>query len=207
MDPTKQPNRITDFFKVLKDKKHKVDSAKASANVDEVSKQEEQQVVHAGMERKRDEDEERRLRARIDTEDGKTAAARTEEEIIREEIARFCSWSDEDEEYIYQKKSWNRRPPHWRNVGEYALVHGVGKAFFDHEQDFTCNRETAFNQIYRWMKDVKNNKEPTLQRTPVYGTAIDNELLEAFKIRQHAGLSVTYALCYFLFWRNTGRAP
>ncbi len=142
------------------------------------------------MENKRAEDTERRVRAKIDTEAGKKAAIRTDEEVARDAIAMEGEWSDEEKVFIPPTKLWNRRPPHWRSVGQYALKNGVGKTFIDHMDDFTCSRETALHQIYRWMHDVKTNKVPTIARAPIYGTTIDNELLDSFKTRQVAGLSV-----------------
>ena len=94
---------------------------------------------------------------------------------------------------IDPKKNWSKRPPNWMIIAEEAGSSGNAETLLKYKADFAgMSDAAAYRRIYKWKKDVINEKPPSYTtRMPSYGKVIDDKLLRDFHVAQAGGLSVS----------------
>lgn len=124
------------------------------------------------------------------------AIARTEEQIVRDNIALV---TEVDAEEVLQqiaagkaiKRKKEQRPEEWETVARHAMEHGDLIALEDYSEVFEgAKLHAAKMRLKRWKEDVIAGKKVYKGKPPAYGIKIDQELLKEFDIRRNSGLPV-----------------
>ena len=90
------------------------------------------------------------------------------------------------------KKVWTKRPASWILIAEEAELNGNHASLQKFKADFEGMSDfAAYRRLYKWKKDVKNQKPPSYStRIPSYGKVIDDNLLNDLQGARSKGILV-----------------
>lgn len=114
-------------------------------------------------------------------------------EDVQEVIGSLAGKDIEADEVIIGVKPWKRRPDNWKTIARhFEVFDNIASTMkcYAEELRYLRSLETQRVTIYRWCTQLKKERSPKhVQHGPVYGKAIDAEVLRGIHQRIEAGLT------------------